>query len=393
VLIALIAGGVVWLGFVCHTSPGPRELFGKYSKSYFTFLGIITLGWAGLCLWAWRLRESPERLRGIAAAMGVAVAGALVLGPWVYIIFHQRYLAAKIFSPLDRRAHSFYQIDESPPLPASSVHADERVLCLGGSTTYGAGLDRSEAYPAVLEELLNADSRGRRWVVHNAGVGWHTSMHSLLRYVGEFAQWRPRVVIDMQAFNDIYQASEGRLTTGAFRDDYGHFFGALGLRVNPRDRFNQDLYDAAGSWFSDFRPAPPTPSRTVDLLRALPSFRRNLTELVRRASQDGALVVLVSEPFSYRDAMPREEQASLFYRYYYEDYAAVPSISAQAAAMRAFNAAARAVAQETGAVFVDAEAALPKTKEYLFDDVHFTAAGARVVAETIFHGTPWPLPR
>lgn len=390
---ALVPCAIVWLGFVCHTSPD-AALLGKYSLPYAAFLLLVTIGGAAACRWIWRCGTIVPT-RAFAARVGAALVGVLIVLPWAYVFAHRRSLNATVFQPLDRRAHAFFQVDEAPPLPAVSDPAVRRVLCLGGSTTYGEKLQRTEAYPAVLEQLLDRSTPGVRWQVHNAGVGWHTSMHSLLRYVSAFARWRPDVVIVMHAFNDVYQTSEGRFTSGAFRDDYGHFFGALGLRVNPRDGFDQTVHELllqnplARTWYSDLRAADAAP-RPVDLLRALPSFRRNMSELVRRARDDGALVVLVAEPFSYRDGMSAEELSHLFYRNYYDDYAEVPTLAAQTDAMRAFDAAVADVARQQGAVFVDAEAALPKSGKFFIDDVHFTAAGARVVAETIFRATPWP---
>jgi hypothetical protein len=221
-------------------------------------------------------------------------------------------------------------------------------------------------------------------------------MHSLLRYVSRYSEWKPHVVIVMHAFNDIYQSSEGRLTSGRYRDDYGHFFGAMGRRVNPVDHVNgalgRHLRDSWLSrvWFSDFRKSlAEEPRPKVDLLRALPSFRRNLSNIVRRARDDGAAVAVLSQPFIYREQMSLQEQGSIFYSHYYADYAQVPGIEEQKHAMHAFNAASREVALAHGAIFVDLEAMIPKSIDMMYDDVHHTAAGARAVAEAIARSVPW----
>ncbi|RME39426.1 MAG: hypothetical protein D6788_05495, partial [Planctomycetota bacterium] len=44
-----------------------------------------------------------------------------------------------------------------------------RILCLGNSTTYGAGVALDETYPKQLERLLNEDASGRFYRVINAG--------------------------------------------------------------------------------------------------------------------------------------------------------------------------------------------------------------------------------
>ena len=147
-------------------------------------------------------------------------------------------------------------------------------------------------------------------------------MHSLLRYIGIYTDWKPHVIIVMHAFNDIFQSSEGHLTSGHFRADYGHFFGALGKRVNPEDSFTRQFDKAltdnwlARTWYSDLRkPTPDLPADKlpVDLLKALPTFERNLQESIRRAGNDGAHVILMTQPSLYRSNMPAAERKTLFY--------------------------------------------------------------------------------
>jgi hypothetical protein len=200
----------------------------------------------------------------------------------------------------------------------------------------------------------------------------------------------------MHAFNDIYQTSEGRLAVGEFRFDYGHFFGALGQRVNPRDQFRNQLRNAithnwlTRTWYSDLRGEEPRSEKAkVDLIRALPSFRRNLEALEKRVRQDGAHFVLATQPFLYRPDLSAEERDSLFYNYYYRDYAIVPTVEQQLAAMRRFNEATRSIAARLGSTLVDLEYHLPKTFEFLFDDVHYTIDGAKRVASIFAKNVPW----
>jgi hypothetical protein len=56
----------------------------------------------------------------------------------------------------------------TPLEPEPGVH---RVLALGGSTTFGEGVEEDAAFPAQLERVLNAAGRGR-FEVLNGGVEW-----------------------------------------------------------------------------------------------------------------------------------------------------------------------------------------------------------------------------
>ncbi len=385
----------VWLGFVLHHSGGEGLVAGRWTASYAGFLAALTLVWLAFSWWGWRQRAMlSTRLRAPLLSAGITLLLAALVLPWGYIRLHQKSLEAKLLKPLPRNAHAFFQLDETPDPPAAPDAL--RVLALGGSTTWGSSLARDEAYPARLQAHLRARFTGREIVVVNAGVPWHTSMHSLLRYVGRFADWRPHAVIVMHAFNDIFQSSEGRLTNGPFRRDYGHFFGAFGERANPRDRLNESLARLfrenwlARTWYSDLREMPVAAVKPrVDLLAPLPSFERNLRELARRGTQDGTRVVIATQPFVYHDGIPQDERRKFFYRTYYADYAEVPTMEEQRAAMLAFNATARRVSAEGATALVDLEAAIPKTREMMYDDVHYTREGADRVARVFVESLPW----
>ena len=395
-LMVALVSTIVWAGFVLHTSSGDGLLLGKYSGSYAGLLVFLTVVWLGLNSWTWRQgRALSARLRGFSVSIGITLLLAALILPGTYIYLHQRSLERDVFGPMKPDAHSFFQMDLTPNPPAELPDA-LRVLALGGSTTWSTALERSQAYPAVLQRLLAQAWPGRRVEVMNAGVPWQNSFHSLLRYVGRFSEWKPHVVIVMHAFNDIFQASEGRLTSGAFRTDYGHFFGALGNRVNPTDRLANMLGNAlsnnwlARTWYSDLSGPVETPAlKTVDLMKPLPSFRRNLTRIIHRVRQDGAQIILATQPYLYRENMPEEERKNLFYDYYYKDYAVVPSIAEQQSAMDAFNAAVRGIARGSNVTLVDLERAVPKSPEWMYDDVHYTVAGAQKVAEEFVAQVPW----
>ncbi len=63
------------------------------------------------------------------------------------------------------------------PLPDRS--ADPKIVAFGDSLTAGFGIGLDEAYPAVLQELL--DARGYRYEVVNAGVSGDTSAGGVRR--------------------------------------------------------------------------------------------------------------------------------------------------------------------------------------------------------------------
>jgi acyl-CoA thioesterase-1 len=95
--------------------------------------------------------------RAILSAIAVALAGLFVLA-----------LGAC-------RGGARPEASASPTASPQAAPADERpvILCVGTSLTAGLGLDPSEAYPALLQQKI--DAAGLRYRVVNAGVSGETS--------------------------------------------------------------------------------------------------------------------------------------------------------------------------------------------------------------------------
>ena len=78
-----------------------------------------------------------------------------------------------------------------------------RVLALGDSFTFGHAVEAAEAWPAVLEQLLNARG-GARWEVVNAGVGGYGTGQELLLYDELESRLQPDlVVVGFAVVNDV----------------------------------------------------------------------------------------------------------------------------------------------------------------------------------------------
>lgn len=96
-----------------------------------------------------------------------------------------------------------------------------RVLFLGGSTTYGEGVERpEEAYPARLGELLQQDPAfvGKKVEVINAGLRFGTTAEIITHYLLKFRYYKPDAVIINPGGNDpvAYLFS-------SYQPDYSHW--------------------------------------------------------------------------------------------------------------------------------------------------------------------------
>ncbi len=83
-----------------------------------------------------------------------------------------------------------------------------RILCIGDSNTYGAGVARSDAYPAQLEQLLNGSSDEPRFAVVNLGVPGSNSAQVLHRLPDYIDLYEPDLMIVLIGVNDFWNPSE-----------------------------------------------------------------------------------------------------------------------------------------------------------------------------------------
>ena len=106
---------------------------------------------------------------------------------------------------------------EVSPLPAPGVH---RVLALGDSATFGEGMRVEEAFPALLEQALNARGRGRYEVV-NAGVEGYNTAAELAYLERDGLALRPEAVVVGFNLNDF---------------DHAPVLGSLGVLTNDQSQ-------------------------------------------------------------------------------------------------------------------------------------------------------------
>jgi len=78
-----------------------------------------------------------------------------------------------------------------------------RIICLGGSTTYGLGLSYAKTYPKLLQDRLDQEAGKNRYEVINAGMSAYRLHHIAALYSREIARLEPDVVILMNVVNNL----------------------------------------------------------------------------------------------------------------------------------------------------------------------------------------------
>ena len=95
-----------------------------------------------------------------------------------------------------------------------------RILCLGGSTTYGTGAtENARTYPARLEHHLNQMApAGLRYEVGNCGATGYTTVENLINLELRLVELDPDAILVYAAANDARM-----IQARGFRPDYSHY--------------------------------------------------------------------------------------------------------------------------------------------------------------------------
>lgn len=263
-----------------------------------------------------------------------------------------------------------------------------RILCLGGSTTYGVSVpNNDETYPAFLEEYLNSAYRPDRWErveVYNLGVGGYTSREVLANLRLSGLALDPDVILVQSAINDVAPRFYDD-----FRCDYSHFrktmtpiTPSLLQRSAYRSRF---LLFAAwklglvGPLTLQSRTQYPAPSPEVALANlennSSDCYRQNLEEAIALAENNGIQVWLLTQV--YLD-IPAFESPDPVLRRLDEAYRR---------GLSEHNGIIRTLCNSTTAQLVDIDELMPRRPAFFKDPIHMRAAGnqekAKVIAKVI----------
>lgn len=365
----------LYLGFLFHNSEKP--VVGSYSLKYVAFLIAFAFGFfiPSIAKYFHKRYGAKLVLFSLFPALILVVIAYLVSATYYY------YSETHLFDP--------YLQAHPPELSIEEKAKDTfRILTLGGSTTRNFSLAENDRYPSVLQELLQNEYPESNIEVFNAGMDWYTTKHSLINYVTNLRDWHPDLVIVMHAINDVVRSfSDHEHAIKPYNRLWSHFYGPSINGAKP-PTFEEDvLRDYLRAWFSTIR----NQKRNIPLERyvSLDDFERHLRYLVHYLESDKTQIVLMTQPYLYKDQMSAEELSLLWfgkkwgkekttvfqYQYSSEDSLRV--------AMDAFNEKTKTVSLDENVLLVDLESEISKDLEHFTDDVHYTVKGAHRVGELV----------
>jgi lysophospholipase L1-like esterase len=284
-------------------------------------------------------------------------------------VYHRRTIRATL--PAELRA-------EARELAWADIQDKYRIVCFGDSITYGEDLPSAKSYPAVLAALLQEAYPDLDVVVVNAGMRGHTSVQGLSRLERDVLWYKPHVVLSAFGVND---ANLGYWPLDPLRERkecgdpslVGHL-----LPVLRRSHLWRTLY-----------------ARTRRLLRRLGWQRKPVVELdgepQPRVSRNGFEIAL--------DLLATRVQGNGCQALYMMTTTPVtdafrPELGSdtrqrQLQLQAEYNEVVREVAARRGAKLLDLNAIFaaqqPLRQDALLstDGVHLTAAGERLVAQSV----------
>jgi len=304
--------------------------------------------------------------------------------PYTSFALQPRYTGHAPGDPVRHNARGFREADETP---AKKVPGTRRVICLGGSTTYGSGVrDNALTYPAQLEGALNRTSVAREgpppFEVLNLGVGNYTSAEVLTALHFRALPLEPDVVVIQVAINDVRPRFHDDFDLGYahFRTPYRDVAPGPVTRLAYRSTLFVSLAWLAGAvepltlQALTERPHPPADRAALNLERnGAEAYRRNLRACIDLARAAGARVVLLTEPYFVTpdlEARAGDAERAHLERLYQRGLAQ-------------HNDVVRALAASHGAGLVDLDRETPRVPSFFTDPVHMTGEGNRWKAERI----------
>ena len=262
-----------------------------------------------------------------------------------------------------------------------------RIICLGGSTTYGVSVhDNRDTYPAHLARELNRRALPagvERVEVFNMGVGGYTSAEVLASLQNQALSYRPDLVLIQCAINDVaprlydsfdcsyrdFRKPMRRVSTGFFHRMIARstLCVALGSRLGWLESIT--LQDRTQY------PMPPA-ARVVQNLatHGTDCYRRNLVSAIASVRATGAQVWVMTQAYLEHDDFHSSDADQQLIEQSYRE------------GLTQHNAVIRDLAGEWDSGLVDLDQETPRQRNLFSDPIHMTAQGNATKARLIADG-------
>lgn len=267
-------------------------------------------------------------------------------------------------------------------------HDEFRVFLVGGSTFECFYIDDRQEIGRVVQNALPPLPDGRTAKVYNVGLSGAASDDHIAMISQRLVHLEPDLIVVFAGIND--------LTRSIFGFDYLHYVDPhagerpwfkrfimnfqiarrlhrLKTRMTPDARTLQEsrplVSNYAGRIELQQTGVPATSPPRTDAA----SYARNLRSIAGIARANGFALIFMTQPTTWNSTVDARAREHSWMRY--RDDVTYGEAEMDAA-MEVLNDTMRAVAAESAVPVCDLAAELPKSLEFLYDDCHFTPAGA-----------------
>jgi len=256
------------------------------------------------------------------------------------------------------------------------------VAFVGGSTTECAYVPEALRFPHLVSTLLLKTS-GQSVRTLNAGYSGNNTMHGLLLTIGKILPYKPRLVVFMEAVNDLavlektgsyWEAPESRALVRVQR--------GRPLAITFKDWLVPNTWQVAktyvGGWtlalppdeFTGYRADRPA----ANFEESEAQFHAALVTFVQTVRAWGSQPVLMTQ---FNRMEVEDHFVSAHSGRNPDDFATLVN------RYKRFNDTVRRVAAEQGVVLVDLDREIPHSSRYIIDAVHVNPEGSRLVSDVI----------
>jgi hypothetical protein len=251
---------------------------------------------------------------------------------------------------------------------------ETRVLCIGGSTTFGLYTSSNErTWPARAGAKIAAAGHPDV-TVWNAGCpAWdvRTSQTNLDLRLYEAVE--PDIIVACHAYNDVVANLDPQYERASRAEE-------------PRELRQWVQASAMLRFlFAYFRAPSDALAHKADHMSAagLEAYERNLRRLIARSAARGARVVLCTEPSCYRATLAESEQAGVpGLEQWFHDLSPLEYPTLVATLAR-YNEKIREVARDTGCLLIDLERLMPHDVSLFETPVHHKDSGDEIVGHEV----------
>lgn len=298
---------------------------------------------------------------------------------------------------------------------------DYRILAIGGSTTECFYLDELEAWPYLVQEILNENQQHNVWV-GNVGRSGHNSKHHIAQVQILLKQY-PKIdailiLVGINDFDKRLRPDKKYKPFPAFESldpqKYSNLLTEAFAVIPPNSRLRLPFYrrteieyrlqkirwhfkyrelnqDNAGRFYikrRKYRQSARVIRTTLPhLSSALEEYSRNLHAIIDLSRERGTRMIFVTQPTLWKHGLPQHLRNLLWFgglgQYKNKGADEYYSVEALADGMRMYNETLKKVCRSRNVECIDLAPLLPADTTVFYDDCHFNEPGSKKVAKII----------